>query len=96
MKAAEYSAAVVESTMVEIITNRYSTGVLGRAPCSAVPIHMKAPERDLALVSDRYEASEWTFRIKPETWMRITFECQRDAYGKKRSMSGMMLISAPA
>jgi hypothetical protein len=31
-----------------------------------------------------------------EAWIRITLLPQRDAYWKKRSMSGRMLTSAPA
>ncbi len=48
MKAAAYSAAVAESMMID----KYNIVALGRAPCSSVPMHMKAPARDLALVSN--------------------------------------------
>ncbi len=69
MKTAAYSAAMAESTIVATMTDRFKIEALGRVPCIFVPIHMYVPARDLAFVSDRYDALEWTLSTISDAWM---------------------------
>jgi hypothetical protein len=80
MNRAAYSAAVAESTMVEIMTDRYKIGALGLEPGLSLPKNMNAPALDRDLDSERYDASECTCNCMSEACILILALSHLEAY----------------